>query len=94
MPARLGGDFWRPVSASKNSVPGAGLGANSNRIRSRNCDFRANVVRDVGVGLRLFRIESERLELPTPFSRRIAKPLNADATGQATFYGGFNKVGC
>ena len=51
-------------------------------------------MRDVGVGLRLFRIESERLELPTPFSRRIAKPLNADATGQATFYGCFNKVGC
>jgi hypothetical protein len=26
----------------------------------------------------LFRIESERLKLPAPFSRRIAEPLNAD----------------
>src|ERR1700674_4672819 len=41
----------------------------------------------------LFRIESKRLELPAPFSRRIAKPLDADAAGKATFYGGFNKIG-
>ena len=34
----------------------------------------------------LFRIESERLKLPAPFSRRIAEPFDADATGQATFY--------
>jgi hypothetical protein len=47
-----------------------------------------------GASLRLFRIESERRKLPAPFSRRIAKPLNADATGQATFYGCFNKVRC
>jgi hypothetical protein len=33
----------------------------------------------------LFRIESEGLELVAPFSRRIAEPLDADATGQATF---------
>jgi hypothetical protein len=31
------------------------------------------------------RIEAERVELPAPFSRRIAEPLDADATGQATF---------
>jgi hypothetical protein len=42
--------------------------------------------------LRLFRIEAERLELPVPFSRRIAKPLNADATGQAAFDGCFDKI--
>jgi hypothetical protein len=34
--------------------------------------------------LDLFRIEPERLELPDPFRRRIAVPLNADAAGQAT----------
>jgi hypothetical protein len=42
----------------------------------------------------LFRIEAERLKLSAPFSRRIAKPLDADAAGQATFYGCFDKVGC
>jgi hypothetical protein len=42
----------------------------------------------------LFRIEAERLNLSAPFSRRIAKPLDADAAGQATFYGCFDKVGC
>ena len=46
-----------------------------------------------GLGLRLFRIEPESLELPAPFGRRIAEPLDADATGQATFYGGFDQVG-
>jgi hypothetical protein len=30
--------------------------------------------------LTLFRIKSERLKLPTPFGRRIAEPLDADAT--------------
>ena len=41
----------------------------------------------------LFRLESERVKLPTPFCRRIAKPLDADAAGQTTFYGRFNKIG-
>ena len=45
-------------------------------------------------GLRLFRIETEDLELPAPFRRRIAKPFHADAAGQATFYGCLDKVGC
>jgi hypothetical protein len=31
-------------------------------------------------GVRLFRVESERFELPTPLGRRVAEPLNADAT--------------
>src|SRR5258708_40311088 len=42
----------------------------------------------------LFRIEAERLKLSAPFSRRIAEPFDADATGQATFYCCFDKVGC
>jgi hypothetical protein len=37
--------------------------------------------------LTLFGIESERLKLPAPFGRRITNPLDADAAGQATFYG-------
>ena len=32
--------------------------------------------------------------MPAPFSRRIAEPFDADATGQATFYCCFDKVGC
>src|SRR5258706_15052816 len=47
--------------------------------------------RDLGPELQLFRIEAERLKLSAPFSRRIAKPLDADAAGQATFYGCFHK---
>jgi len=43
--------------------------------------------------LRTFRIESERLELLAPFGRRIAEPLDANAAGQATFYGSFDKIG-
>jgi hypothetical protein len=50
--------------------------------------------RDRGPALQLFRIESERLKLPAPFSRRIAEPLDADAAGQATFYGCFDEIGC
>jgi hypothetical protein len=46
-----------------------------------------------GTGLGLFRTEAERLELLAPSSRQIAEPLDADAAGQATFYGGFDKVG-
>jgi hypothetical protein len=43
--------------------------------------------------LRLPRIKSKHLKLPTPLSGRIAKPLNADAAGQATFYGRLDKIG-
>ena len=43
--------------------------------------------------LTLFRIKSERLKLPAPFGRRIAEPLDADAAGEATFYGRFDKIG-
>jgi hypothetical protein len=58
-----------------------------------NFGFWATVVRAVGPALLLFRIEAERSKLPAPFSRRIAKPLNADAAGQATFYGCFDETG-
>jgi hypothetical protein len=37
--------------------------------------------------------ESERLELPAPFSRRIAGALDAYAAGQATLYCCFDKIG-
>ena len=49
---------------------------------------------DLGPALQLFRIESKRLKLSAPFGPRIAEPLDADAAGQATFYGPFNKIGC
>src|SRR5437868_546207 len=62
--------------------------------RTRNSDFWAAVIRTFGRGCNLFRIESERLKLPAPFSRRIAEPFDADATGQATLYRRFDKVGC
>ena len=87
--------FWRPVSASKKSVPGGqALGAKSAALAPANPTILQ--FRDVGPGpaLRLFRIETERLKLLAPFCRRIAKPLDADAAGQATFYGCFDKIGC
>jgi hypothetical protein len=34
---------------------------------------------DLWPRLQLFRIESERLKLPAPFNRRIAKPFDTDA---------------
>jgi hypothetical protein len=42
------------------------------------------------LALRTFRIEPECLELPAPFRRQIAEPLDADAARQATFYGSFD----
>ena len=56
--------------------------------------FPAAVVERLGPALQLFRIESKRLKLSAPFGWRIAEPLDADAAGQATFYGRFNKIGC
>ena len=49
--------------------------------------------RDFGPPLQLFWIKSECLELSAPFSRRIAEPLDADAAGQAAFYGSFDEIG-
>src|SRR6266403_3386556 len=63
-------------------------------LYTRNSDFWATVLRDLGPALQLFRIESKRLKLSAPFGRRIAEPLDADAAGQATFYGRSNKIGC
>jgi hypothetical protein len=38
---------------------------------------------------KLFRIETEDLELPAPFGQQIAKAFDASSAGQATFDGGF-----
>jgi len=48
----------------------------------------------LGPAVQLFPIKSERLKLPAPLSRWIAQSLDADAAGQATFYGCFDKIGC
>jgi hypothetical protein len=50
-------------------------------------------LRDPGPALQLIRVESERRELSAPFSRRIAESLDADAAGQAAFYGCLDKIG-
>ena len=64
------------------------------RIRSRNCDFRANVMRDVRMEFRLSRIEAERLELPAPFGGSIAKSLDPDAAWQPAFDRGPHQIRC
>src|ERR1700730_6177150 len=61
---------------------------------TRNSDPSSRRIRDLGPTPKLFRSKSERLKLPAPFSRRIAEPLDADAAGQATFYGCLNKIEC
>ena len=78
----------------KIPFPAAGVEREVRPHCTRNSEICAAVIRDLGPVLQLFRIESERLKLPAPFSRRIAKPLDADAAGQATFYCGFDKIGC
>src|SRR6476619_2237537 len=70
------------------------------RLETRRAESRPSRIgpisfwREANGGAQLFRIESERLKLSAPFGRRIAEPLDADAAGQATFYGGFDKIGC
>jgi hypothetical protein len=81
----------RSLQKIHSSQPGSI--ANFGSIPDRNCDFGVDVFREVGLGLRLFRIKSEGLELPAPFGWRITEPLDADAAGQATLYGGLDKVG-
>jgi hypothetical protein len=71
-----------------------GLSAKSGRNCARNSGFSVTVIRDLKPSPQLFRIESEHLKLSAPFGRRIAEPLDADAAGQATFYGCFDKIGC
>src|SRR5258706_11383403 len=71
----------------KIPFPAAGFGREV-RARLQPCSGLCTaVIRDLGPVLQLFRIESERLKLSAPFSRWIAEPLDADAAGQATFYG-------
>jgi hypothetical protein len=41
----------------------------------------------------LFWTKSEGLKLVCPFGWRIAEPLDADAAGEATFYGSLDKIG-
>src|SRR5271170_5543301 len=52
----------------------------------------ATLFRILVPALKLFRVESERLELPAPFSREISESLDADAAGQATFHGCPDKI--
>ena len=75
----------------KIPFPAAGL---EREVQGQYSGFCTAVVRDLEPALQLFRIESERLKLPAPVCRRIAEPFDADATGQATFYCRFDKVGC
>jgi len=59
----------------------------------RSCPrFCAAAIRDFGPVLWLVRIEPERLKLPTPFRRWVAEPLDANAAGQAAFYGCLDQV--
>ncbi len=71
-----------------------GLGREVSHLRASKSYAFCNSGRWAGPALRLFRIESERLKLPAPFCRRIAKPLDADAAGQATFYSCLDKIRC
>jgi hypothetical protein len=58
-------------------------GANSQSINTRPTDLLDAAIRDL----------VQRLVLLAPFGWRIAEPFDADAAGQATFYGGLDKIG-
>ena len=45
------------------------------------------------LGRPLLRIQPQCFELPTPFRRSIAQPLDVDATGQAAFHGSADQLG-
>ena len=77
----------------KIPFPAVGLSARSRTALHPQFRLLARRNWDLGPALQLFRIESERLKLSAPFSRRIAEPLDANAAGQATFHGGFDKIG-
>ena len=78
----------------KIPFPAAGLKREAPAVLAPVVPTSGPPFRDLGPTLQLFRIESERLKLSAPFSRRIAEPLDADAAGQATFYCCLNKIGC
>src|SRR5712675_406625 len=54
-------DFWRPVSASKNSVPGGRACARSPGAVAAAFRVCTALIRDLGPALQLLRIEPERL---------------------------------
>src|ERR1700686_4765901 len=85
--------FGVPSPHLKFPFPATRLGRGERRTCARNSGLRATMFRDFGPALQLFRIESERLKLPAPFGRGISEPLDADAAGEATFYGPFDKIG-
>jgi hypothetical protein len=58
----------------------------SDRICTRILIFWTTVMRDLGPAPKLYRIESQRLKLPAPFSRRVAQPLNLYGFGAETRY--------
>jgi hypothetical protein len=70
----------------KIPFPASGFGREFGPRSQPQLRFSSQRIRDVEDGLGLFRIEAQGLELPAPFSRRVAEPLDADATGQATFH--------
>src|SRR5258705_7787795 len=77
----IGGDFWRPVSASKNSVPGG-------RARARNpTALEAAIPR-----LRRGDSGALRSRAQPPKGGRIAQSLDTDAAGQAAFHSCFDKI--
>jgi hypothetical protein len=43
--------------------------------------------------IKIIPVQVQAPRTAAPFSRQIAEPLYADAAGQATFYGCFDKIG-
>ena len=90
-----------PPTKLSTCFPGIGRRTNSPRSLLQPERFAQTIAPAWGAGrmrtivrrTELFRVESERLELPSPFGRRIAQPLDANTTGQAAFDCGFDKIG-
>jgi hypothetical protein len=80
----------RPLAAS---TPNRIFGTHS-IAASLGARVQARIGPDVTYFIRLTGLSLPEPTIPAPFSRRIANPLNADAPGQVTLYGCFDKIEC
>jgi hypothetical protein len=74
-------DFWRPclcIQKFRSRQPGFEREVDRTHPQFRLLDRRNW---DLRPARQLFWIEAECVELPAPFSRRVAEPLDTDAAG-------------
>jgi len=88
------GDFWRPVSAAKNSVPGGAGFVRQKRAILGFENWGSGKAKNAGFESQLLRVQSERLELQAPFRRSIPKSFDSNAARQAAFNRRSHEIRC